>query len=210
MSEAEKRMEEYVEAIRLAKERLAEQDPTWIASRTGGSYSYRTRTIALTYLGREVQVSFPDGDVYIEGERAGDVESVLILHYLVNARGGEPGEDWVSYRDLPGARYHYPTFRSEVEEPLSRGLAGKLDRLVTWAKKRALPSGKLGDFSFIWRVFPRVPLLFVFNDADEDFPAEMRVFFDSSAPNYLPTEDLEVLAQCSAHVLLLELEHKKP
>ena len=58
------------------------------------------------------------------------------------------------------------------------------------------------EISFAWEVLPRVPLLFVLNPADEEFPAEARVFYDASAPSFLPTEDLEALAELAAHRLI--------
>jgi hypothetical protein len=44
--------------------------------------------------------------------------------------------------------------------------------------------------------------LITFNDADEDFPAEAKLFYDLTAPNFLDLECLAVLGL----ILVLELE----
>ena len=49
---------------------------------------------------------------------------------------------------------------------------------------------------------PKLPLELRFYDADEEFPAEAKVLYDLTAPNFL---DLECLAAL-AHILVLELE----
>jgi hypothetical protein len=51
-----------------------------------------------------------------------------------------------------------------------------------------------GDSSFLFRALPRVWLAVVLNLADDEFPADASVLFDSAAEHYLPTEDLAVLA----------------
>ncbi len=199
-------MGEYEAAIKLARDKLARSDPTWISSRCGGSYSYQRMKINIRYMDREVQVSFPEGEVCIEGEPAEDVDAVLLLHYLVDSTGGVSENAWIAYRDLPGARYHQSAFRADVEEPLARELKDKDDRLLAWIERNELERESLGDISFIWKVLPRIPLLFVYNRPDEEFPAEARIFFDASAPNFLHTEDLEVLAERAVFYLAEDLK----
>lgn len=194
-------MEEYAEAMGRARRELARLDPSWLANRAGASYSYPRRCFTLTFLGRRAQVSFPGGEVMLEGEPAGSLEQLVILHYLVHARGDLPERQWVAYRDLPGARYHEGAFRAEVEAPLARALEESEASIRRRVEELGLERLEYGGFSFVWEALPRVPLLFVLNPADEEFPAEARVFFDVTAPCYLPTEDLEALAGMAVRAL---------
>lgn len=61
------------------------------------------------------------------------------------------------------------------------------------------------DVAAVWDVLPRLPLLVVFNERDEELPATARVLFDVTAPSYLPTEDLSVLAEIAAVRILAEV-----
>ncbi len=195
-------MEEFEEATRRACEELARLDPAILAGRTGAAYSFPDHCLTLNFLGRAARISFPGGDVTLDGEPAAKVERLVILHYLVTTRGDLPVREWVAYRDLPGARYHESAFRAEVELPLAQALGLKADRIRAWVEEQGLERGGHGEISFAWEVLPRVPLLFVLNPADEEFPAEARVFYDASAPSFLPTEDLEALAELAAHRLI--------
>ncbi len=195
-------MEEYGEALRRARSDLGKMDPTWTAGRSGAVYSFPEKKLTLAFLGKRAEVSFPEGEVRLEGEPAGAAEGLIILHYLLTARGGLPSRDWVAYRDLPGARYHESAFRAEVELPLSRALQEGSERIRRWVEERGLETCDYGGFSFIWEALPRLPLLFVLNPADEEFPAEARVFFDATAPSFLPTEDLEKLAELAAQAVI--------
>ena len=197
------------EDLRRAREKAAREfgllDPAWMASRSGTFYSYPRRAFFVPFFGEPYSVTYPEGVVARgNGSPAGAREALIVLHYLVNADGTPVQGRWVAYRDLPGARYHEPAFVAEVENPLSRGLAGRRQELRDWAEENAEAVDLPGDVAAAWYVLPRVPLLLVFNDRDEEFTASARVFFDASAPHYLPTEDLSVLAELAALRLLEE------
>ena len=160
----------------------------------------------MPFFGEDYSVSYPGGEVRrADGSPAGGTAELIILHYLAGADGTAVDEQWVSYRDLPGARYHEPAFIAEVEGPLSRGLAGRLDPVRDWARRKARPLELPGDIAAAWDVLPRVPLLIIFNEADEEFAASARMLFDASAPSYLPTEDLATLAEMAVERLLNEI-----
>ena len=185
-------------------------DPTWMASHSGTTYSFAQHLLKIPWFGEDYAVSYPEGEVSrSDGERAGGIEELIILHYLVNADGIAVKEQWVSYRDLPGARYHEPAFHADAEGPLSRGLEGRLEALRVWVEGHARPVDLPGDVAAAWDALPRVPLLLIFNERDEEFAAGARILFDITAPNYLPTEDLSVLAELAVSRLLEDLG-KKP
>jgi Domain of unknown function (DUF3786) len=194
------------QALEKARRELTLLDPTWMASRSGTSYSFADGTFAVPFFGEEHVVTFPAGRVARPGgaEAAGR-DTLIILHYLIGADGMPVKEEWVAYRDLPGARYHEPAFVAEVERPLSQGLAGRFDDLRRWARDRATAKDVPGDIAVAWYALPRVPLLLIFNEADEEFAAGARMLFDISAPDYLPTEDLSVLAEIATQHLLSAL-----
>ncbi|MBN2027068.1 MAG: DUF3786 domain-containing protein [Actinobacteria bacterium] len=194
------------EAREKVRSELRILDPSWAASRSGTEYSFLERSFTVSLLGEDYSVSYPQGAVkHADGSPAGGMEEILILHYLVHADGMANTGEWVAYRDLPGARYHEPAFKADVEGPLSVGLAGRLEELRTWVRDEAREVDLPGDVTAAWTVLPRVPLLIIFNEADEEFPASARVLFDITAPNYLPTEDLSALAELAVEHLMRSL-----
>jgi hypothetical protein len=203
-------MERDSENLTLALEKARREfkllDPAWMASRSGCTYSYPRGSFFVSFFGDIYRVAFPKGSVEREvGGYAGGREALIILHYLIQADGTQVRGEGGAYRDLPGARYHEPAFVADVERPLSAGLSGRLKHLRRWSEKSARPIELTGDISLAWDVLPSVPLLIIFNEKDEEFSASARVLFDISAPNYLPTEDLSVLAELATWRLLEEL-----
>lgn len=49
------------------------------------------------------------------------------------------------------------------------------------------------DLAYAFPALPGLPLIITFNDADEDFPAEAKLFYDLTAPNFLDLECLAVM-----------------
>ncbi len=89
-----------------------------------------------------------------------------------------------------------------MELPLAEALREKAEEIGAWVGDKGLERSEHGGTSFVWHALPRVPLLFVLNPADEEFPADARVFYDATAPSHLPTEDLETLAELAARRLI--------
>jgi hypothetical protein len=200
-------MDGYAESLEQALQKARREfkllDPAWMASRSGTTYSFPGRLFETAFFGDKYNVAFPGGEVTKkDGGPAGAREGLILLHYLIQADGMAIKESWVAYRDLPGARYHEPAFVAEVERPLSLGLSGYLEELHSWAERNARILELTGDLTFAWEALARVPLLIIFNEKDEEFPASARMLFDISAPNYLPTEDLSVLAEIATHRLV--------
>ena len=53
----------------------------------------------------------------------------------------------------------------------------------------------MADHAFVFWLFPRLPILLQLWEGDDEFPPEVRLLYDTSASNYLPTEDLAVIAR---------------
>jgi hypothetical protein len=194
------------EAREIAQRDLVHMDPTWVASRSGSTFSYPKNSYFVSFFGETYQVEPDTGEVLRQdGSPAGAREALIILHYLIDADATPVRGEWVAYRDLPGARYHEPAFVADVERPLSQGLSGRLEEFRSWSQRQARLVDIPGDIAAAWDALPRLPLRVIFNERDEEFPASARMLFDTSAANYLPTEDLSVLAEIAAVRILEEV-----
>ena len=195
-------MREFEEATRRALEELAGRDPALMASSAAAVLQLPRPEPHPDLPGRRGPGGLPGrGGHRGRRTRRGRV-ALIILHYLLGAQRLEPAREWIAYRDLPGARYHDSAFRAEVELPLAEALQESPEAISAWVGEKGLERSEHGGISFVWHALPRVPLLFVLNPADEEFPAEARVFYDATAPSHLPTEDLETLAELAARRLI--------
>ena len=55
-----------------------------------------------------------------------------------------------------------------------------------------------GDIAVTIDAFPHVPLTVVLWHGDKEFPPDGNIMFDSTIPEYLPTEDITILCEVIA------------
>ncbi len=129
------------------------------------------------------------------GKRSNYTVSVILFKYLLLCPNHEPIEgDWTSYRDFKDAAPLVNNFMNTVERSITRDFAGRLNELQKAAKclSGRSPDIKLSyDVSVCFDVLPRVPCLLLFNDKDDEFPAQCSVLFEKRADKFL---DMECLA----------------
>jgi pimeloyl-ACP methyl ester carboxylesterase len=104
------------------------------------------------------------------------------------------GVDWVTYKDFRDATPFVEGFLNNAERPISRHFAGRLDDLRKACAEltgRPFQAGISADLVMKLDALPKVPVLLVFNDQDEDFPAHCALLFEKRAEKYL---DMECLA----------------
>ena len=117
----------------------------------------------------------------------------LLLCPIVNPIGGY---DWVSYRDFKDSDPLTSFFINSVEQPIANHFSGRLDELEGSCKTLGgfFPDLELSyELSMQFNSLPRVPLLMLFNDADDEFPAHCSVLFEKRAEKYLDAECLAIL-----------------
>lgn len=189
----------YRSALEHARKRFAGREPRIDAETAGVPYvdlGGGQGRFEIVVLGERYLVSWPDLRAESDaGEPANPVLQILLLHYLLTADGITPRGQWVSFRDLPDGRVYYPAFREGSEQRLLARFGDDVAGFLRAAEAlggRRLP---LADHAFAFQVLPRLPMAVLLWEGDEEFPPEVRILFDSSAANYLPTEDLAVIAR---------------
>jgi hypothetical protein len=123
-------------------------------------------------------------------------EEIVILHYLITADGSGPTGDLISYKQVPDGAPYVAVFNRRTSEILLSVFDDRLPALIETAKRiGAHEVSGHGDLAFKIRALPKVEYLFVIYQADPEFPAEIKILFDSSIQNHLPAEDITVLCQ---------------
>jgi hypothetical protein len=193
------KQENYQLARQLTIENLRRSDLANRASRSGGHYQVgkeNAEEVRLKYLGGDLLFSFPSGTLTVfQGDPISLREEIFILHYLENASGAPLTGNWISFSEIPGGAFYYPVFAKRCQSVLVKTFGQDLGRLHSLiANGQADPLG-IGDVGLRLWVLPRVPLGLLVWRGDEEFPAEGKVLFDSSVSQYLPVEDIVVLAE---------------
>jgi hypothetical protein len=138
----------------------------------------------------------PEGIMDAAGKQPLHAVSVLLCRYMIlcPVREPEEGREWVSYKDFMDATPFVSGFVNNTEKAIAKHFTGKVKTLEAACVKLGGVHAKDGlsyDLSMQVSCLPKIPLYLLFNDADEEFPAECRVLFERRAEKFL---DMECLA----------------
>jgi hypothetical protein len=128
------------------------------------------------------------------GEPIPLAEKVIVLHYLLTARGEGSRNNLVTFREVPGGAFYYPAFLKRARDPLVRVFGLQPERLAGCGRQLGAERADVGDASITLRPLPRVPMTVVLWKGDNEFAPEGSILFDGSVGTYLPTEDIAMLS----------------
>ena len=129
---------------------------------------------------------------------------IVLCRYLLLAPPALPrqGEDWVSYKDFQDATPFVSGFVNNSERAITRNSSGRLGQLRRAAGRRSLPPALELSYQFTAiQALPQIPLLLLFNDEDEDFPAQCTLLFQRRAEKFLDMECLAIIGWLLADAL---------
>jgi hypothetical protein len=199
-----------------------ETTKNYLAQLAGIDFLSRAKTLSITiqdgealipFLGKTYRVS-PNGVFDPLGKEPLHAVSIVLCRYLLLCPEKEPlGEEWVSYKDFKGAGPFVGGFVNNTEKALVRYFSGRMEGLkLAGHKLGGRPSDLELSYPVVLQfdVLPKIPLLLLFNDKDEEFPAQCSLLFQKKAERYLDMECLAILGWFLTDALIqaLEADHK--
>ncbi len=199
-----------------------ETTKNYLAQLAGIDFLSRTKTLGIAiqdgealipFLGKTYRVS-PKGVFDPSGQEPTHAVSVVLCRYLLLCPDTNPvGEEWVSYKDFKDAGPFVGGFVNNTEKALVRYFSGRMEDLKLAGHKLG---GRPSDLELSYQVILqfdvllRIPLLLLFNDEDEEFPAQCSLLFQKKAERYLDMECLAILGWFLSDALIqaLEVDHK--
>jgi hypothetical protein len=132
---------------------------------------------------------------------------VILFKYLLLCPDHDPVEnDWVSFKDFKDSAPFSGAFVNYTEAPLAKYFSGHLKDLEA-ACRGIHGHPPVATFSYDlcmqFNALPKIPVLLLFNDTDDDFAAQCMVLYERRAEDYLDME-------CLAMVGMLLFEYLKP
>lgn len=147
-------------------------------------------------LGKIYRVS-PKGVSDPSGTEPLHAVSILLCRYLLLGPEREPaGDNWVTYKDFKDAAPFVDGFISNTGKALAKEFSGRIDDLGKACQQLGAGRADLElSYQIVCRfeVLPKIPILLLFNDEDEEFPAQGAVLFQQKAAGYLDMECLAIL-----------------
>ncbi len=166
------------------------------AKKLGGKIQENSITIPLYKSDYKVSVEKIAGPL---GKKPDHDICVILSKYLLLCPHEPPREkDWVSFRNFKDSGPLTTYFLNDVEGAISLYFSQKLDDL----KKSAFALGGYPplleincDFSIQFDALPMIPVVLLYNDMDEEFPAKSSLLFERRAEKYLDAESLAMLGR---------------
>ena len=154
------------------------------------------KTAIVPFFDKRYRVSSA-GVVDPAGNRPDYGTCVVLLKYLLMCPAQLPLEtDWVNYRDLKDSGPLTVYFSNHILGAISRGFTGRREILAAAATAfggSPPPIAYPYDVAAAFRGLPRIPLLLLFNDVDDEFAAQTTILFERRAELFLDAECLAML-----------------
>ncbi len=145
---------------------------------------------------RPYQVS-AEGVTGPDGARPALYISVLLFKYLYMCPDSRPNNrHWASYKDLRDSGPLSTYFANDIERPIAAHFSGKPKELITTGRRLGGYPADLEsayDLALRFDALPQLPLLLLFNDADDEFPSACSLLFEACAEKYLDPECLAMI-----------------
>lgn len=114
---------------------------------------------------------------------------LAVLHYLLEAAPAGVKGQWISEKEIPGGELFFRGHHRLPIDPL-RELFGSSPELfqAVAAQVGGIPMD-VGDMAFQFRVLPRIPLVLVLWQGDDEFDPELKVLFDETVHHHFRNLD---------------------
>ncbi|MDD5467750.1 MAG: DUF3786 domain-containing protein [Anaerolineales bacterium] len=146
--------------------------------------------LELEFWGRPIWMRLPQGALEASGSPApvNLPNTALVLYYLNHADGTPSGSAWVAFSELPDGRFYAQAFQGYTGKSLAAKFGADPAAFSAAAKAAGGEPTAFGELAFRFPLFPRVSLLAVRWEGDEDFSANYQILFSAAASHYLPTD----------------------
>jgi hypothetical protein len=201
------RVDDYRMALEMTEREIRERNPLHLCRLSGGLFTRQeadAAVIELQFLNRMITITWPD--LSFSQDQKGELpikEKIIILHYLNGVKREQTGQEWISYKDIPSARFYLDAFNRRVKQPLMDAFGEQPDRLVSCAKDLyGATDSSFGDISVVIQALPKVPVALALWRGDEEFPPDGAILFNRSIQDILSAEDISELSSMIVYPLV--------
>ena len=189
------KQEGYRQAVEIACGKLKDTDLEQQAE--NGEFTFTPETgIEITFFGKTYHIDPESCSFESPDESAISlVTKGVILHYILEADGFPLSKRFITYGEIPGGMTYAGVFRRRVILPFIGAFGQDLKKFKATAEALNGVPALLGDASFTFQIFPKVPVTLVLWEGDEEFPPAAKMLFDASIDHYLPLEDVVVMGE---------------
>ena len=173
-------------------------------------------TLGITQDGDQMIIPFFNNNYFVSKEGIADESGtrpaymicvILSKYLLLCPKSSHDDTEWVSFKDFKKTSHflNLNYFTSDTEKTIVKHFSGRLDELSLACENfGGLPYDIEVSYDLVMRfnALPQISLLLLFNDKDEEFPAQCLVLFQKQAEYYLDPESLAMTSSFLAKNLI--------
>jgi hypothetical protein len=177
----------------LLWERLSNADPESICRSAQVTYDSKLAAYVVPFLNSDFLCSFEQRCVAPRGG-GGFITTdfqfyLVLLHYLLEAQPRELSGKLIGEKEIPGGEVFFRGPHGLPLAPLTHLFGRQPDLFRAVAETMGGTPLQIGDLSFQFPVLPRIPLVLVLWEGDDEFEPEMLLRFDSTVTSQLERLD---------------------
>ena len=204
MSGQKKPLAVRVDQLRTA---LKSRDPGQLAAQTGTKL-YQSpadeQYFTFPYWGKPVRYSTADLIARNQdtGEKLSVLDQAMVAYYFHESKGSPPSQGWIAFSELPDGQFYSSAFQGYTAGKMASRLG---DSRAEFEKKCRGLAGKPVSFAttaYRFQVFPKVAVLAVYWQGDEDFSSTYQILFQDTVHLHLPTDGCAILGSMLTSRLL--------
>jgi hypothetical protein len=190
---AEKRINLLAARADEIRQALRQRQVHLLADNTHSIFTQNTAESGVFRLGfwdKEIEISYPAFEMVdpAHNQPLNPGQQALILYYFFTSNGAQLANEWISFTNLQDGLFYSQAFQGYTGRELAKVFQNDLARFERAATQLNGIPYSLGDAAFEFSVLPKVHLLVVAWQGDEDFPPNYQILFDASVNNFLPTD----------------------
>jgi hypothetical protein len=193
----------YEQTYEMIRSKLQDCDFPGAAERLGFTLISDT-SMNIDFLGRRFGIS-PEGVQALDGKEADPNFLSVLVYYAISHGDAKPGEDFALLHYFVRAlQSGNSTVSRWMSAPLRRKFGDNYQLFCQAAGRLGLVyegSWKNGEHLWHYQLLPKIPLRLVYYEADEEFPADIQIYYDKTVSLFLEFEPLAVLTGCFVHTL---------
>jgi hypothetical protein len=177
------------DAFELAADKLTTMDGDLIASRC--RVKHFQGELAFDYFGDRIVIRMKDAS--FDPPSVSLYEKILLMHYVTADGSTTVGNNWKSFKDLPGGMFYQSAYKKRATDKLDAAFGDNPQQLRQALDHFGAEPGDVGDVSGIFHVLPAIEVNVILYEADDEFSAEGNILYREDIVNFLPLEDIAVL-----------------
>ena len=177
---------------------LRKTDPTLLAEKAGATFlpdQTNGGHFELDLWGKAIHLSYPELIAYYPNTQVEThlANQALLLYYLHTADGTQPTFRYIAFTELPDGMFYTQAFQGYSGLELARVFKDNRDVFEQAAQSTGGIKVEFGGVSYKFDLLPKVSLLVVFWQGDEDFPPSYRILFDAHSSHQMTTDACAIL-----------------